>query len=110
MLPRWITLAADTESLRRSLTRQDSIRSLKDHETILAEDLSGYSRTELEDLVRQLRSTEYANAMAKVEERAAIRDMMSHSATGKDANDHLHLNLRLQFGSVHAQTRTVTPN
>jgi hypothetical protein len=30
--------------------------------------------------------------MAKVEERAAIRDMMSHSATGKDANDHLHLN------------------
>lgn len=93
MFSRWMILAApDSESLRRSLSRQDSVRTLKAHEGTKNEDLSGYSRAELENLVQTLRQKDRANAEKDIEERAAIRDMLSHSSTGKDANDHLHLN------------------
>lgn len=68
------------------------MRTLKKTEGVLDEDLSEYSRADLENLVKTLRQKDHANALEGIELRAATRDMLSHAATGKDGNDHLHLN------------------
>ena len=56
------------------------------------EDLSKLSREDLEVEVRRLRLQVHNWKEKEWQETIAVRDMLSHSSTGKDAADHIHQN------------------
>jgi hypothetical protein len=76
--------ASGPPSLRRQLSTAAP--------STIQEDLSKKSRAELEDEVRNLRLKVREHKQQLWQEQEDVRDMLSHSATGKDSSDSLHLN------------------